>query len=263
MSNTPNYIRQMNWKSGDEASLLEWQIKTQAHEVKGLEYYCITLLCIGILALLGSIVTYFFPIKAGNASLVLAIVGIVFTGFHAMALFGEVRRKVWLIYRLVDSGIECYYWRAYPKSLFKTIRGLFMWGGGLLIIIGLITNLGFMVLAGPVSIVIGLVSVATTKEYEEAMVNFSWNSFIWSDVKSADYDEKRQVIHIAYDHTLTEKDRAEIIAQGYNPDTTILSGSMYLFTKPELVNQALNIVEQHLPPNVPLNRNKVKLPATV
>lgn len=262
MSNTPNYIKQMNWKSGDEPSLLAWQIKTQAHEVKGLEYFCFSILIVSILSLLAGIVIYFIPHKNENLPIVLGALGI--AGVFAISMcLGDVRRKVWLVYRLVDSGIECYYWRAYPKSLFKTIRGLFMWGGGLLIIIGLITNLGFMVLAGPVSIVIGLVSVATTKEYEDAMVNFSWNSFIWSDVKSANYDEKRQVIHITYDHTLTEKDRAEIIAQGYNPDTTILSGSMYLFTKPELVNQAFNIVEQHLPPNVPLKRNKVKLPATV
>lgn len=262
MTKKIDYTQQMDWVKDDPA-LLTWQIKTIAHDMKKLEYFCVFILVVSFLTILLSIIIYFIPNSNSMLALVLAILGGAGICVFSLALFGEVRRKVWLIYRITESGIQCWRWRAYPKALFKGIRFIFICFGILAIIIGLIADAGIMVLAGPVGIAVGLGSFAFSKDYEEAMVNLTLNSFIWCDVLEASYDEEQQVIFIEYNHPLTEKDRQEIREQGYDPDLSVTEGDIYLFLIPQSMEQVIGLVEKWLPPSISLQRTKVTLPAVV
>lgn len=187
----PDYTQMMEWHS-DEPVILSWQIKTIAHQWQKFGYFLIVLLTLGCLGLLSSVIAYLItePITA----LIIAIWSSAFIIIPALFLFGEVRRKCWIVYRFADYGAEICYWRAYPKSLFWGIRLLFVGLGIGVLITGIITKMRLLAIAGPVSIALALGSFAITKNYEKDMINFTWTGFGWENIIAAQYDIKCNVI---------------------------------------------------------------------
>ncbi|WP_176701744.1 hypothetical protein, partial [Gilliamella sp. wkB112] len=185
----------------------------------------------------------------------------------ALLLFGEVRRKCWMVYRFTQSGGELYLWRAYPKSLFWLIRLLFVGLGVGVLVTGIITKMGILAIVGPVSIALALGSVAITKKYEEEMKAFTTWSIEWSKITQATYDQKRNVFTLHYVYPpFTMQERNEFMAQGYTDariDNIIREWDFYIFPTPELTSQVIQLVESSLQKGVTLEHKKITLPEVV
>lgn len=181
----------------------------------------------------------------------------------SIGLFGEVRRKVWLVYRFTQSGAEICHWRAYPKSLFTGIRVIFIGLGVVAVIAGFITEMGLLVIAGPISIALAWGSFAFSKDYEEDMRAFFHWEFIWPYVTAACYDHKRNVINLHFTFIMTEQLRQDYIAQGIDPNTVVEAWDTYIFPTPELTSQVIHLVESSLQNGVKLQHKKVELPEIV
>lgn len=193
MTKQIHYTQQMDWIS-NEPVILTWQIKTIAHQWQKFGYFIIFVMAICI------IVSFTILILGYYEDWVIACSPLMGVVIGSLLLFGEVRRKCWMIYRFTESGGELYHWRAYPQALFWVIRVLFVGLGLGVLIIGIITGMGLLAIAGPVSIALALGSVAVTKNYEKEMRAFNTWSIEWLRITQAIYDQKRNVFSLHYVH---------------------------------------------------------------
>lgn len=259
MSKYPDYTQMMEWHF-DEPTILNWQIKTIAHQWQKFGYFIIFVMAICMVVFLAILIVGYED--WGTPCMPLVVMGI-----GALLLFGEVRRKCWMVYRFTQSGGELYLWRAYPKSLFWLIRLLFVGLGVGVLVTGIITKMGLLAIAGPVSIALALGSVAITKKYEEEMKAFTTWSIEWSKITQATYDQKRNVFTLHYVYPpFTMQERNEFMAQGYTDariDNIIREWDFYIFPTPELTSQVIQLVESSLQKGVTLEHKKIILPEVV
>ena len=250
----PDYQAQLEWAPTKQI-LLAWDIKLVAHDwVTPTIYFSVG---VTVFFILFSCAAYWQNI---DISLLKSLILFGYALLTAFILL-QVRVKNQFVYRLTVEGIEYQHWRVYPEFLFSGAKGMLVAIGVIVLIAGIFSQHGFLILAGPVSIAIASFIRVGSSDYKKWAVNYSSAGANWTNIFRMQYDPSKKLVRLDYDFK-TSKEKLKRIAELSGVSAIVTSGEYDLFLTKENEQQALSILQLYLP-NIPLETTKLKLPEIV
>ena len=250
----PDYQTQLEWAPTKQI-LLAWDIKLVAHDWFFPTLHFITFMTIFFM-LFGGILYW------GGVDLdILKWFTFAWYAFLALFILLQVRVKNQFVYQLTAEGLEYHRWRVYPEFLFSGAKGMLVAIGVIVLIAGIFSQHGFLILAGPVSIAIASFIRVGSSDYKKWAVNYSSAGANWTNIFRMQYDPSKKLVRLDYDFK-TSKEKLKRIAELSGVSAIVTNGEYDLFLTKENEQQALSILQLYLP-NIPLETTKLKLPEIV
>ena len=250
----PDYQTQLEWAPTKQI-LLAWDIKLVAHDwVTPTIFFTMTVSAVFVPLL------SFLIWKSPEPEMAMWM-GICCYSFFAAFILLQVRVKNQFVYRLTLEGIEYQHWRVYPEFLFSGAKGMLVAIGVIVLIAGIFSQHGFLILAGPVSIAIASFIRVGSSDYKKWAVNYSSLGAYWESITRMQYDPSKKLVRLHYHFDISEEEIQYQLAISGSVGI-MLDGEYDLFLTKENEQQALSILQLYLP-NIPLKTTKLKLPEIV